>query len=65
MPSVQIGGCARRISAPSQLRVLAFKREPEAPRGTRRVSPLRLTDSQITVVFAAAPPLAVQQVSSG
>jgi len=45
--------------------VLAFKREPEAPRGTRRVSPLRLTDSQITVVFAAARPLAVQQVSSG
>jgi hypothetical protein len=40
--------------------VLAFKRKAEAPRGTRRVSPLRLTDSQITAVFAAARPLAVQ-----
>jgi hypothetical protein len=42
------------------LRALAFKRKPEARRGTRRMPPLRLTDSQITAIFAAARPLAVQ-----
>jgi hypothetical protein len=39
----------------------AKSRMPEAHRaGPRRMPPLRLTDSQITAIFAAARPLAVQ-----
>jgi hypothetical protein len=53
-----MGGCAWRISAPSQLRALAFKRKPEARRGTRRM--VKLSDSQLAAVFDASRPLAVR-----
>jgi hypothetical protein len=47
----------RRVTLP----VIGFGFMPEARRGIRRMpQPLRLTDSQITAVFAAARPLAVQ-----
>jgi hypothetical protein len=59
VPSVQIGGCARRISAPSQLRALAFERKPEARRGTRRMPPLRLSDAQLDAIITAAKPIPV------
>jgi hypothetical protein len=47
---------AARIALPG----IAFGGNPRHPARIRRMPPLRLTDSQITAIFAAARPLAVQ-----